>query len=266
MGQIIFDMPNAAYHASEAISKSGLDQIARSPAHYKYSPSANDSEALILGSAFHDFVLLPDVFKKTYVVLPEDFNSKTKAGKAELAALKKAGKVILKADWMHSIDGMAASIKRHPKASKLLQNGKPEVSIFWVDSDTGLDCRCRPDFIHDSGILVDLKSTVDASPAAFSRSAAKFRYHVQDAFYSEGYKQATGSFPRGFVFVAVEKKTPFAVGCYELDDEAKALGRFLFENDLNTLLKAKTSNSWPSSYSDEIENLSLPAWAFRKGF
>lgn len=266
MSKIIFDMPNATYHASEAISKSGLDKIARSPAHYKHPPDDKESsEALILGSAFHDFVLLPDVFKKTYVVLPEDFNSRTKAGKAEIAEFKKAGKVILKADWMHSIDGMAASIKRHPKASKLLQNGKPEVSIFWVDSDTGLDCRCRPDFIHDSGILVDLKSTVDASPAAFSASAAKFRYHVQDAFYSEGYKQATGSFPRGFVFVAVEKKTPFGVGCYELDDEAKALGRFLFETDLNTLLKAKTSNNWPS-YSDEIENLSLPAWAFRKGF
>lgn len=35
MPKIIHGMPNADYHASPAISKSGLDKIAKSPAHYR---------------------------------------------------------------------------------------------------------------------------------------------------------------------------------------------------------------------------------------
>lgn len=98
----------------------------------------------------------------------------------------------------------------HPKAAALLTCGAlpPKFSIFWQDADTGIDCRCRPDYIHSSGIIVDLKSTLDASPAAFAKSCANSRYHVQDAFYSEGFYQAAGEWPRGFVFIAVEKPRP----------------------------------------------------------
>ena len=107
-----------------------------------------------------------------------------------------------------------------------------------------------------------MKSTADASPEEFARSIAKYRYHVQDAFYSEGYYQATGQWPRGFVFIAVEKTAPYAVACYSLDDDAKAYGRELFQRDLETLLEAEKSQEW-TAYSQEIETLSLPAWAYR---
>lgn len=267
MSEIIYDLPNAEYHASDAISKSGLDEIAHSPAHYKAMKEAQeddkqDSDALIFGSAFHDYILLPNTFQQTYVVLPEDFNGRTKEGKEHLEELKEANKVILKHEWMNDIEKMAASLANHPKSSTLLNGGSPEVSIFWNDKATGIDCRCRPDYIHSKGILVDLKTTLDASPKAFARAVVNHRYHVQDAFYSEGFKQATGSYPHGFVFIAVEKKPPYGVACYELDEDAKLFGRELYENDLNTFLEAKTTDIW-IAYSQEIETLSLPAWAFR---
>ncbi len=264
MPQILHNMPNADYHASPAISKSGLDKIARSPAHYRAAKesAAESTEAMIFGSAFHDYILLPEVFQTAYTVLPEDFNGRTKDGKAYFETIKASGQTILKAEWLKDIQGMAAAVAAHPKAAALLTGGHPEVSIFWQDADTGIDCRCRPDYIHSSGIIVDLKSTADAGPAAFAKSCANFRYHVQDAFYSEGYYQAAGTWPRGFVFVAVEKTAPYAVACYTLDDVAKEKGRELYQRDLQTLQVAQAANEWPA-YSDQIETLTLPAWALR---
>jgi exodeoxyribonuclease VIII len=264
MSQILHDMPNADYHASPAISKSGLDKIARSPAHYRAAKesAAESTEAMIFGSAFHDYILLPEVFQTAYTVLPEDFNGRTKDGKSYLETIKASGQTILKAEWLKDIQGMAAAVAAHPKAAALLTGGHPEVSIFWQDADTGIDCRCRSDYIHSSGIIADLKSTADASPAAFSKSCANFRYHVQDAFYSEGYYQAAGTWPRGFVFIAVEKTAPYAVACYTLDDVAKEKGRELYQQDLQTLQAAQAANEWPA-YSDQIETLTLPVWALR---
>ena len=264
MPQIIDGLSNADYHAHPAISKSGLDKIAKSPAHYKASRETKheDSDALVFGSAFHDYILLPDTFQTAYTVLPPDFNGRTKEGKAMLESIRQSGQTVLKAEWLTAIEGMAAAIAAHPKASALLQGGKAEQSIFWTDEDSGIDCRCRPDYLNPSGIIVDLKSTTDASPEEFARSVAKYRYHVQDAFYSEGYYQATGQWPRGFVFIAVEKTAPYAVACYSLNDDAKVYGRELFRSDLKTLLEAEKSQEW-IAYSQEIETLSLPAWAYR---
>lgn len=261
---LVENLPNADYHASSAISKSGLDKIARSPAHYRTYREGEDEEtdALIFGSAFHDYILLPQVFQTAYTVLSDDFNPRTKAGKEQMAGIAAAGQTVLKAQWLKDIKGMAASVAAHPKAAALLGAGKSETSIFWTDPDTGIECRCRPDHIHTSGILVDLKSTLDAAPAAFAKTCANYRYHVQDAFYSEGYYRATGQWPRGFVFIAVEKTAPYAVACYSLDDDAKAYGHELFRRDLETLLEAEKSQKW-TAYSQEIETLSLPAWAYR---
>lgn len=264
MAQILSGISNADYHAHPAVSKSGLDKIAQSPAHYLayLNGAERDTEAKIFGTAFHDFVLLPDTFAKQYTVLPDDFNARTKDGKALAAQIKAAGQTPLKTGQMADIKGMAAAIAAHPRAAALLQGGQAEQSIFWTDGDTGIDCRCRPDYLHPSGIIVDLKTTADAAPAEFARSVANYRYHVQDAFYSEGYYQATGKWPRGFVFIAVEKTAPYAVAVYSLDEEAKAYGRELWQRDLAALQNARQTEIW-QAYNPEIQTLSLPAWAYR---
>lgn len=260
---IISNMSNAGYHSHAAVSKTQLDQLAKSPAHYKHARESEteSTQVMIFGSAFHDYILLPEVFAESYAVLPDDFNGRTKDGKAQLAEIAESGKTILKAEWVEQIKGMAAAIQAHPKAAALLSSGKPEQSVFWRDEETGIDCRCRPDFWNRSGIIVDLKSTEDASPQGFARSVANYRYHVQDAFYSNGIYQATGEYPKGFIFIAVEKKAPFAVACYTLDEQAKERGHELFRRDLMTLAECIKTNTF-QAYSEQIEPLSLPAWAY----
>lgn len=258
-------MTNAEYHAHPAISKSGLDRIDQSPAHYLAwirEPRVT-TPALTFGSACHAAVLEPDTFDARYAVAPSGIDRRTKAGKElwEAFTSEAAGREIITAEDLEKLSYIRASIQAHPVAEELLDpdSGKAEVSVFGVLDDVGV--KCRPDWLRDDGILVDLKTTDCAAPNAFARSVAKYRYHVQAALYSDLLQAVTGEPVKAFVFIAVEKAPPFAVSVYELDAESMEVGRAAYQRNLDTFRRCLEANDWPA-YSPAIETLTLPRWAF----
>ena len=62
---------NAEYHSNNAISRSSLFQMSRSPAHFKYAMENKETEtdALRFGTMFHAFVLEPELFEKNYILV-----------------------------------------------------------------------------------------------------------------------------------------------------------------------------------------------------
>jgi exodeoxyribonuclease VIII len=136
--------------------------------------------------------------------------------------------------------------------------GKAETTHMWTDATTGVECKCRPDWLT-SNLIVDLKTTEDASPRGFQRSVANYRYHVQAAWYLDGIEAVTGTRPDQFIFICVEKKPPYAVGVYAADAEMIQIGAETAARDLEVYATCKAADAWPS-YSDQIEPLSLPAW------
>lgn len=258
-------MTNAEYHSHPAISKSGLDRIDQSPAHYRawLSEPRITTPALTFGSACHAAVLESDTFGERYVVAPSGIDRRTKAGKElwESFTSKAAGREIITAEDLEKLANIRLSIFAHPVAEELLDpgSGNAEVSVFGVLDDVGV--KCRPDWLRDDGIVVDLKTTDNAGPNAFSRSVAKYRYHVQAAFYSDLLEAVTGEPVKAFVFIAVEKAPPYAVSVYELDAETLEVGRSAYQRNLDTFRRCLEANNWPA-YSDAIETLTLPRWAF----
>jgi exodeoxyribonuclease VIII len=109
------------------------------------------------------------------------------------------------------------------------------------------------------GLIVDLKSTLDARRAAFERSIHGYGYHIQAAFYALGFEAITGEALRDFAFISVEKHPPYAVAVYRLDDAAIAHGAKLVRQALRTYAGCLERNYWPA-YSESIETVSLPAW------
>jgi exodeoxyribonuclease VIII len=172
--------------------------------------------------------------------------------------------VLTQEDW-DALHGMREAIHNHPAAYALLYGmpGKAEQSVYWNDPTTGELCRCRPDFWRDDNVLVDLKTTEDASQEGFAKSIVNWRYHVQDAFYTDGIRLATRKLVKAFVFVAVEKKPPYAVGVYMLDQVGRDLGRLEYARNMVTWAECRRTNEWPG-YSDKIEAISLPAWHVNK--
>ena len=65
---ITTDLSNRDYHAHPAISKSGLDLISRSPAHYRYRAPKEPSRAMEIGTAIHTALLEPDRYAAEYVI------------------------------------------------------------------------------------------------------------------------------------------------------------------------------------------------------
>ena len=262
-------MNNADYHAHSAVSKSHLDQVARSPLHYfaRYlDPNRivpEPTPAMAIGSAVHTHVLELDQWDARYVSAPDGIDRRTKAGKAEWEAFTTAatGRTVLPKADADLVMRMAHSVFTHPAAAMLLAlPGKAETTHMWIDAATGLQCKCRPDWLTDDGrLLVDLKTTEDASARGFAKSIAQWRYHVQASWYLDGIEQATGTRPEHFLFLCVEKKAPYAVAVYAADAEMIAAGAHTAARDLDVLATCKAANAWPG-YSDQIEPISLPPW------
>lgn len=256
-------LTNAEYHARPEVSKSGLDQIRRSPLHYwnRYlnpdrviEPS---TPAMVIGSALHARVLEPHLYEDEYAVAPEGIDRRTKEGKLRWADFEAEadGKTVLKAEDAAQIEAMAQAVHRHPAARTILRlPGKCEQSYFWTDETTGEKCKCRPDWHSDDRRLIaDVKTTDDASPRGFLRSVMKYRYHVQAAFYSQPLKAEQ------FLFIAVEKKPPYCVAVYVTPPELIERGLREAQEDLRQLAACRAGNKWPG-YGDEIQALAVPTW------
>jgi exodeoxyribonuclease VIII len=160
----------------------------------------------------------------------------------------------------------AESVRSLPDIRVALERGRAEVSAFWTDPATGVKCRCRPDFVHECGeaarVLLDVKTYSNASPDEFRRQAARKRYHVQDAFYSDGFALASDMDVLAFVFVAVETEWPYASNAMMLDGASRDQGRTDYARNLVTFKRCTETGEW-GGYSKEISLITLPAWAFQ---
>lgn len=259
------DIPNEVYHADRTcVSSSGLKQILRSPAHYQaYLSGAarKETPAKFLGSAIHAKLLEPHLYDAEYVVAPS-VDKRTKEWKEfEIA---NANKKILTPDQMAVVEGIAFSVAQHTSASTLLRAGLVEHSIIWKDEETGIWCKIRPDCLcvdFDTGICLDVKSTEDASPAAFPRSAVNYDYDLSAAMYLEGLRQV---FKRDFdfVFLAVEKDAPFGCALYGAPDEMLQRGERRFRQALRTLKACNDTNAFPCYQPHgDYAILDWPRWA-----
>ena len=265
------------------LSKSRLDIIAQSPMHYwaKYIDPNRVPEPPkewgIFGNAFHTAVLEPSKFDRRYVVL-DDTDICNQIGGSKPRTTNKykewldsvtrvnAGKTFLTKDDYEVIRRMQDSVYSHSIAQFLLVKGEctVEEKIDFTEPNKGVDCRLRRDaFQQKHRVTIDLKSTESAAPEDFSRSINNYRYHVQDAFYSDGHMAATNEYPQGFVFIVVEKKPPYITECYQLPDHAVALGRDLYMRDIDTYLRCKETGVWHGYTDGTLNTIDLPKWAYR---
>lgn len=257
----------AAYHAMEPVSKSGLDSIALSPAIFwarhrdPMRPAPKEKAGQLEGNLAHCSILEPYEFEKRYVVGPT-VNRNTKIWKEFVEA--NAGRVAIQADQYEAATRQAVSVRSLPDIGDVLANGKPEVSAFWIDEETGSECRCRPDWVHPIGddkvILADVKTYSIASPGEFRRQVARKAYDKQAAYYSDGYAKASGKEVLGFIFLAVETEWPFAANAFMLDEDSLESGRQKYRANLRTYAECMRTNQWPG-YSTGIDVIRMPSWA-----
>ena len=261
------EMSNADYRKREGVSASDLKKMVKSMAHYKYfkdHPEDSDTPAFQFGRAYHKLMLEPEDFDNEFIVSPK-FDRRTKEGKAayEQFLQDAAGKEVIDEETYQTLLEMQAALYNTPFV-KLLIKGDHEKSFFWIDEETGVKCKCRPDSygkIKDQCICVDLKTTTNAETDKFMRDSLKFGYDIQAAHYCKGLENILKK-PFKFIFIAQEKTAPYLVNVLEADEYFMQSGADLRKDLLEKYKECVATDKWPG-YMDEnskINSLSVPAW------
>ena len=259
---IEYDLAESEYRARPACHATSLKDWAVNPqrAKAKADTPVEPTAAMLTGRLLHQFILEPKRFKKEHFQAPE-CKRNTKAGKElwEGSLLANPGHEPVRAEQWVQFENMRAAILEHPKAGAYLRvKGSSEVSAFWTDQATGLDCKARIDRLTErQGCIVDIKTTQDASPRAVSRAVYGFNYHLQAAFYTDG-MLANGFDDITFIFVFVEKAPPFGVSVCKLNDDYLAAGRKMYRDALDNYKQCHDADVFPGW--DEIITLERPPW------
>lgn len=279
---VFYDMPEAEYHYRRLgeCNQSGLKVLRnRTPAHYKswveesHKPKTllermKEAKHFKLGKIIHKRILEPARFAELYLLQP-DFgpmqSSTNRKKRDDWMSEQDPDAIIVDQSDLDTTNAMYESIMRHKTARLVIQNGKPEVTLRWICPRTGLKCKIRVDWYSEEfAFAMDLKSTLDASKSEFSRSIAKYDYEVQHCFYSEGVK-AHGLPLENYILLPVEKEPPYAVATYHIDAAGEELGFKKLDASMDLMKKCVEENSWPA-YSEDIEEITLPGWAYSERY
>jgi exodeoxyribonuclease VIII len=273
------ELSNEAYHSAPGISKSHLDIIAeQSPLHYwqEYlnprAPVRERTPALALGDCIHAAVLQPALFESRYAVKP-DVDRRTKDGKEIYARFLRDNpdKTHMSQSEYDTCRAIRDAVYSHSIARGLMTGGVPERSFFMRDLDTVELIKCRPDYLTDD-YIVDLKSTLHADPENFSKDATKYRYDVAVPWYLDIITSTVRHYPsscstskwakRKWIWLAVEKEPPYAVGIYMAQEHDIARARDTARRDMTLILQHRQRGLWPD-YGDTIRPLEIKPWARR---
>ncbi|MBB1074514.1 PD-(D/E)XK nuclease-like domain-containing protein [Rhodoferax sp. 4810] len=251
------------YRAIDAVNVHSLMLFERSPAHYMYGKThPNESTpAKQLGTLIHLAVLELPEYNRRVVVAPA-IDKRTKEGKALFSAFNDSllpDSLVVTQAQHEIVSDIRTELNKNTYAQILLNSGESEVTLTWTDDDTGLRCKARPDWLcNNLDVIVDLKTANDASAASFAKSAAKYKYHMQAAFYLDALK-ACGLGDRAFIHIVTETEPPYGVALYQLDDDAIERGRERYKTAMRKLKHCMKTKDFPS-YPMEIQPLSLPPW------
>lgn len=255
------------YRKIDALNSSGMKHLEQSPAHYRWSldhPDEEESDALRIGRLAHTAILEPEKFAaqaSVFATRPDGMKFNTKEGKAWKKVQTDIGKVVVEVEEHAILFGSVERIRQHPTASRMIgdPNGQAEVTL--VSELEGVPVKARLDWLPSGDTIVDLKTTIDASPRGFAKTIDDRAYHRQAALYFD-IARSVGLPIEHFCFLALEKSAPFEMGCYILAPEAISQGRSEYLKLLKTFADCRHANKWPG-YSQALEPISIPAWRFK---
>ena len=278
-------VPDVVYHQIKCASQTRLkDLLVKSARRVRYEMDHPEppTPAKLLGSAIHDSVLLPDLFHSRYTKAGQ-CEGIIKSGKNAGNQCKSAGSGRFDGAWYCGTHaprgalpdqiwplaekgwniciGIRDSAYAHSKASVLLSGEQKELTIIWVDEETGVLVKARIDVWDSEMTLVtDLKSTKCAHPSAFRREVFNYGYHVQVGNYIRG-ANAVGLPADSFAFIAAEKVPPYDVSTCELGATSVDAGIADLRPLLRRWAEYEDTGYWPGF--ENVEEIDLQPWALK---
>lgn len=252
----IVDLPDADYFAHPALSHSDAKLILDTPARYRWIKDHPRpyKPAFEFGHVVHELVL--GVGAGIDIIDAADW--RTKAAQTAQAESIAAGRAPILRDDYAEAQACADAVYRHTLAARLLKHlDHAEQAGIWTDGD--IERKAKLDGVCGR-FGIDLKTTVDASTDNFGRTAGKYAYFSQDAWYRDALRACFDIDDPKFLFVAVEKHPPYLVNVIELDPYDVELGARRNRRAIDLYRQCRDTDTWPG-YGDGINQAQLPRWA-----
>lgn len=251
-----------AYHSGVGIGSTQLKLLQKSPAHFFAALCDREpkkpSPAMRLGTLAHDFILegrAPTVappLSKNSLAYKEWFERQPDPALIctadELAALREMKRSALDALKYHSLN---------------LEHAEIEVSGYMVDLINEIQLRIRPDARFDEqGVLLDLKTTGDASPDGFRKQAWNLGYHIQAALYLNVANAIAGEERyKEFYWLALETEPPYAATLFRATPALLREGSKAMLSSIELLVSCMEAATYPAYQAPgDIHDLAPPAW------
>lgn len=277
----LWNCTNKQYHANKShLSPSALSDFQRSVPYYhaRYITgeieAREPSDSMVLGSAVHALVLQPELAETLVVEMPDYGRSKADLEAKVQFLAEHRDHYALKADGIQQARAMAASVQRHPLASRLLapcEGALNEQGITWIDKATGLPCKAlfdayRPNhaFLNYPSII-DLKTAADISAETWAKTVLNFKYDQQAAHYVEGAREVfeLDGYP-DFWHIAVCSSAPYEVAVYKLSAKFIIEGLNAIGDAREELMARIQNDDWSSRYRAEAIVIDPPKWAYNQ--
>lgn len=270
MSAQLLKLTDEEYFASPRISCSDLKELLAAPAKFRFAkdnPSVRrETPDMRFGKLFHQAVLEPAEFaQKTALWDAANGSTRTKAYAEFYDKMSQQGKKVLDRDEAYQIDAMITSIRKHKFVADALDHSKSlkEQTLFWTNKEFDVDCRAKIDLINpEMKLILDIKTTSDASPDGFGKSVVNYKYDLQALWYLMGAKEYFNeSFQ--FIFLAVEKNPPYLFTLQYATFDDMVFAAEMAKTALERYVKSKAVDFW-EGYPSEIIPVKRPAWASKK--
>ncbi len=275
----VYDLPAEAYHADPVVGGSLSNTGAKKlmppscPALYRAwadGQLADHSDAMDFGAAAHREVL--GIGDDVVVIEGTGKNPNawaTNEDKDAVAAARAAGQRPIKPRDADVIQDMAAALRQHPMAARLLDPGagQPEQTLVWRDEPSGVWCRALVDHLRPAVpgqrlTLVDYKTAERVDPDSISRALWDYGYYGQAGWYADGAEAlglSTG--PPAFVLVVQMKTPPYLVVCAQVHPEAVGWGHARNRKARDLYARCTERGHWPGYADDHVISVTLPPYA-----
>lgn len=233
------------YHAdSRSISSSQAKTLLYSGPAVLHNAVPEHHDAFDMGSVVHALILGVG----EYEVL--DFDSwRTKEARAARDAVRATGAAPIIPRDLAKAEAMRDSVLAHPVAARILQRGRPEVSLWATDPATGVLMRGRIDWLRD-GSNIDVKTSSGRTDAeSFTDTVMRFNYAIQIGWYSK-LLTLNGIEPEDPMWIAVSKRPPYEAAVLKPSADLIEFSMGEVDRALALYARCLETDEWPELQHD----------------
>ena len=158
---------------------------------------------------------------------------------------------------------MRDAVRASPEAMRYLSVGMAEITLQFIDPETGILMKVRIDWlacVNGAWVLVDLKTARSINEREFFRQMSDFSTHQQLAIYRDALR-ANGINVERVVIIAVRNSEPVDAGVFPVCPFSLEAGQQHYREMLRKVKKCRESGEWPGRYAGKETLFEARNWA-----